>query len=240
MVDPLHQFIIKKIFDLKIFGVNIPFTNSSFFMILSTALPIFFFLFFTKKSLLIPTRLQAIAESAYQFISDLVESNIGAEGKHYISLLLSVFIFVLFGNLLGMIPYAFTFTSHIIVTFTLAMVVFLIVIFVGFKHHGFHFFSVFFPEGAPKMMAPLLVPIEVLSFLSRPISLSVRLFANMMAGHTILKVFAGFTVSLGVFGFAPLLINSALMGLELLVACLQAYVFTILTCLYLKDAIHLH
>ena len=240
MIDPLHQFEINKIFNLHILGIPVHFTNSSLFMILSVVCSVFLFIYGTRQKLMIPNRIQMLVESLYGFIRGLIQDNIGPEGKDYFSLVLSVFLFVLFGNLLGMIPYGFTITSHIIVTFTLAFMVFLIVIFVGLKHHGLHFFSLFLPEGAPLLMAPLLIPIEVLSFFSRPISLSVRLFANMMAGHTILKVFAGFTVALGVFGIAPLLVNAALMSLEFLVAILQAYVFTILTCLYLKDAIHLH
>ena len=240
MIDPLHQFEIKKLLDLKLFGMNVSFTNSSLFMVFAVIAASFLFIYGTRKKLMIPNRLQMVVESLYGFIRTLIQDNVGQEGMKYFPLVLSVFLFVLFGNLLGMIPYGFTFTSHIIVTFTLAFLVFLIVIGVGLKHHGFHFFSLFLPEGAPLLMAPLLIPIEVLSFFSRPISLSVRLFANMMAGHTILKVFAGFTVALGVFGVAPLLVNAALMSLEFLVAVLQAYVFTILTCLYLKDAIHLH
>ncbi len=240
MIDPLHQFEIQKIFDLKIFNIDIPFTNSSLFMSLTVFCSAILFIMGTHKKLMIPSRMQMLVESLYGFIRELIQDNIGPEGMKYFSLVLSVFLFVLFGNLLGMIPYGFTITSHIIVTFCLAFMVFLIVVGVGLKEHGFHFFSLFLPQGAPLLMAPLLIPIEVLSFFSRPISLSVRLFANMMAGHTILKVFAGFTVALGVFGIAPLLVNAALMSLEFLVAILQAYVFTILTCLYLKDAIHLH
>jgi F-type H+-transporting ATPase subunit a len=240
MIDPLHQFEIKKFFDFNLIGLKIPFTNSALFMVLAVVSIFVMFMFGMRGRLMVPNRLQMAVESLYNFVKTLVQDNIGPEGMPYISLILSVFLFVLFGNVLGMIPYAFTFTSHIIVTFTLALFVFAIVIVVGLKHHGFHFFSIFMPEGAPKIMAPILIPIEVLSFFSRPISLAVRLFANMMAGHTILKVFAGFTVALGVFGVAPLLVNAALMSLEFLVAFLQAYVFTILTCLYLKDAIHLH
>lgn len=240
MIDPLHQFQIKNLFNLSFFGIEIPFTNSSLFMVLTVILSVSLFHFSTRSRLIIPSRFQMFTESIYNFVQNLIKENIGSDGKKYFNLVFSVFLFVLFGNLLGMIPYAFTFTSHIIVTFALSMIVFLVVIVVGIKEHGLHFFSLFMPEGAPKVMAPILIPIEVISFLSRPVSLSVRLFANMMAGHTILKVFAGFTVILGVFGIAPLLVNAALMSLEFLVAVLQAYVFTILTCLYLNEAIHLH
>jgi F-type H+-transporting ATPase subunit a len=153
---------------------------------------------------------------------------------------LSIFLFILFGNFLGLIPYSFTFTGQIVVTFALSIFVFLFATAVGFIRHGVHFFSFFFPPGAPLFMAPVLIPIEVISYMSRPISLSIRLFANMMAGHTMMAVFAGFTITLGVFGFFPVLINVAMFGLEVIVCALQAYVFAILTCLYLRDAVHLH
>ena len=162
------------------------------------------------------------------------------KGRRYFPFVFSLFMFILAGNLLGMIPYSYTFTSQIIVTFGMAFAVFIGVTIIGFVRHGMHFFTFFFPAGAPVYMAPLLIPIEVISYFVRPISLSVRLFANMMAGHTMMKVFGGFVVALGVFGVAPLAITVALTGFEILVALLQAYVFTILTCLYLRDAIHLH
>ena len=240
MADPLHQFEIKKILDFQLFGWDLPFTNSSLSMMIAVVVALGLFMIGARQRQVIPGRLQAMAESLYECIYNMVIDNIGPEGKPYFPLVFSVFLFVLLGNILGMIPYAFTFTSHIIVTFSLASLVFLIVCIVGFLNHGLHFFSLFMPQGAPLIMAPLLVPIEILSFFSRPFSLAVRLFANMMAGHIILKVFAGFTVALGVFGIIPLFVNSAVMLLELLVACIQAYMFTILTCLYLKDAIHLH
>ena len=164
----------------------------------------------------------------------------GREGQKYFPFVFTIFMFVLIGNMLGMVPYSFTFTSHIIVTFALATIVFIGVTILGFAKHGLHFFSFFVIPGLPWYMLPLLIPIEVISYLSRPISLSVRLFANMLAGHTLLKVFAGFVVSLGVAGFLPLAFIVALTGLEILIAFLQAYVFAILTCLYINDALHLH
>jgi F-type H+-transporting ATPase subunit a len=193
-----------------------------------------------RRAELVPGRWQSMAELTYEFIANMVRENVGSEGRKYFPFVFSLFMFILVGNLLGMIPYSFTFTSHIIVTFAMALTVFLLVTIVAFVRHGFHFFTFFFPHGAPIVLAPLLIPIEVLSYLTRPVSLSIRLFANMMAGHTMLKVFGTFVVSLGLLGVLPLAVNVALTLFELLVAVLQAYVFTILTCLYLKDAIELH
>ncbi len=170
----------------------------------------------------------------------MVRENVGHEGRPYFPFVFSIFMFVLFGNLISLIPGSFAFTAHIVVTFALALTVFIAVTLVGFIRHGFHFLSFFVPRGMPALMVPLMVPIEILSYLFRPISLSVRLFANMMAGHTMLLVFAGFILSLGVFGVLPLAIDVALILFEVLVAVLQAYVFAILTCLYFQDAIHLH
>ena len=193
-----------------------------------------------KNKSLIPSRLQSISEIFYEFISNMVSDNIGDKGRKFFPLIFTLFTFLLFGNMLGMLPYSFTFTSHIIVTFVLAMFVFLLVTLLGIFIHGFKFFGLFVPKGVPMIMLPLMIPIEIISYLSRPISLSVRLFANMMAGHTMLKIFAGFIVPLGIFGIAPLMVDVALTALEVLIAFLQAYVFTILTCLYLNEAINLH
>jgi len=200
-----------------------------------------------SRRAVVPGRLQALTESAYEFIHGLVVNQIGEEGKRFFPFVFSLFMFVLVGNLLGLLPYAFTFTSHIAVTFALAAIVFILITVVALVLHGTKFFGYFFPEGAPKALAPLIVPIELISYLSRPISLSVRLFANMVAGHVMLKVFATFVVLMGgagAIGLAgavlPLAINVALVGFELLVAFLQAYVFAILTCIYLHDAVHLH
>ena len=181
-----------------------------------------------------------MAELSYEFVAGLLKETVGNEGRRYFPWIFTLFMFILFGNLLGMIPSAFTFTSHIVVTFAMALAVFLFVTLLAIFKHGIRFFSFFVPPGAPKLMWPLLIPIEVISYLSRPVSLSVRLFANMLAGHTLLKVFAGFVVALGAAGVVPLLFIVALTGLEILIAFLQAYVFTILTCLYINDALHLH
>jgi len=240
MADPIHQFEIKELIPLKLFETNISYTNSSLFMSLAIIFVTLLLLLSIKNKSLIPSRLQSISEIFYEFISNMVSDNIGNKGRKFFPLIFTLFTFLLFGNMLGMLPYSFTFTSHIIVTFVLAMFIFLLVTLLGIFIHGFKFFGLFVPKGVPMLMLPLMIPIEIISYLSRPISLSVRLFANMMAGHTMLKIFAGFIVPLGIFGVAPLMVNVALTALEVLIAFLQAYVFTILTCLYLNEAINLH
>ena len=210
-------------------------------MVLTVAAISLFLTLSMRQRLLVPGRWQSMAEISYEFIAGMIRDNVGSEGRKYFPFVFSLFMFILFANLIGLIPYAFTFTSHIAVTFAMALVVFLGVTIIAIARHGMHFFSFFLPSGIPKVMAPVLVPIEVLSYLSRPISLSIRLFANMMAGHTMMKVFAGFVIPLGFFGgWAPLSVDVALTAFEFLVAFLQAYVFTVLTCLYLNDAINLH
>ncbi len=240
MTDPLHQFEIHTLLPLKIAGIDISFTNSSLFMVIAVVTTAFFLIGGMYRIHTIPGRWQSMVELTYGFVANLVDETVGIKGRKYFPFIFTLFMFILMGNLIGMIPYNFTFTSHIIVTFGLAMIAFGTATLIGFIRHGFHYFSLFVPKGAHLYMLPLIVPIEILSYLSRPISLSVRLFANMMAGHTMLKVFAGFTVALGLFGIAPLAVNAALTAFEILVAVLQAYVFTILTCIYLQDAIHLH
>src|SRR4051812_20248030 len=217
-------------------------------MLLAVGLVTALMLWGVSSRAIVPGRLQALAESSYEFVQELVVGQVGDEGKKYFPFVFSLFMFILFGNLLGMVPYGFTFTSHIAVTFALAALVFVVVTVVALAIHGTHFFGYFFPEGAPKALAPLIIPIEVISYLSRPISLSVRLFANMVAGHVMLKVFATFVVMIGsaagVLGLVgavlPMAMNVALVGFEILVAFLQAYVFAILTSIYLHDAVHLH
>ncbi|HVC51842.1 MAG TPA: F0F1 ATP synthase subunit A [Stellaceae bacterium] len=238
--SPLEQFMIERIVPLHIGSVDISYTNSALMMTIAVALITLLLVGATRRGALVPGRLQSVAELSYEFIAGMVRENIGHDGIEFFPLVFSIFMFVLFGNMLGLIPYSFTFTSHIIVTFALALFVFFLVTLVAFIRHGVHFFSFFFPPGAPVFMAPILVPIEIVSYLSRPVSLSIRLFANMMAGHTMMAVFAGFTITLGLFGFFPIAINVALYALEVIVTALQAYVFTILTCLYLRDAVHLH
>jgi F-type H+-transporting ATPase subunit a len=238
--SPLAQFEIKTLVPLKFGGLDASFTNSSLFMVATVVVVSAFLILGMRRNALVPGRWQSMAELSYVFIANLVKDTVGSEGRNYFPFIFTVFMFVLFGNLLGMVPYSFTFTSHIVVTFTMAAVIFVGVTLIALAKHKMHFFSFFMPPGVPLLMAPLLIPIEIISYLSRPISLSVRLFANMLAGHTLLKVFAGFIISLGVFGVAPWVFVVALTGLEIVIAFLQAFVFTILTCLYLNDALHLH
>lgn len=241
MADPLKQFEIKPLIPLEMGGIDISFTNSSLWMMATVILSIIFMTMATWKPKMVPGRVQVMAEGLYEFIASMVRDNIGSKGREYFPLIFTIFMVVLLGNMLGMIPYSFTYTSHIAVTMGLALAIFLFVTILGFVKHGFHFFSLFCPAGVPWALKPLIIPIEVLSYLIRPVTLSVRLFANMMAGHLMLKVFAGFSVAMGVgLGLLPMFFNVALIGFEFLIAFLQAYVFTILSCIYLKDAIELH
>ena len=238
--SPLEQFEISPYAHFETGIGDLAFTNSSLSMVI-TVLAITLFLTFTVNTRsIIPSRMQLMSEMSYNFIAQLLNDTVGNEGKKYFPFVFSIFMFVLVGNMLGMIPYSFTFTSHIIVTFAWAAVVFIGVTVLGFAKHGLNFFSFFVVPGLPWYMLPILIPIEVISYLARPISLSVRLFANMLAGHTLLKVFAGFVLPLGLVGVVPLAFIVALTGLEILIAFLQAYVFAILTCMYINDAIHLH
>lgn len=244
--DPIHQFQISEYFSLgSIGGVDLSMTNSALFMIATTAATCGFLTMATGSRGLIPTRMQSIAEMCYDFVAGTLRDAAGKEGMKFFPLVFSLFMFVLVANLFGMFPYFFTVTSHIVVTFALALLVILTVILYGFMKNGVHFLGLFVPSGIPGPLVPLVVMIEVISFLSRPISLSVRLFANMLAGHITLKVFAGFVTSLSALGAVgaagaalPFAMTVALTGLEFLVAFLQAYVFTVLTCMYLNDAIH--
>jgi len=220
--------------------MDLSYSNSSLWMTITVIGVTAFLTLSMRNGRLVPGRWQSMAELSYEFIANMVRENVGSEGRKYFPLVFSLFLFVLFGNLMGMIPYSYTFTSQIIVTFAMAAVIFVGVTILGLVRHGFHFFSLFFPSGTPIALAPILIPIEVISYFVRPVSLSVRLFANMMAGHTMMKVFAGFALVMGVLGVAPVLLLIALTGFEIMVAVLQAYVFTLLTCMYLNDAIHLH
>ena len=243
--DPIHQFQIQKIFPIEVGGMDLSFTNSSLFMVLTVASAAAFLILTTSGRGLIPSRAQSMSEMAYEFVAGMLRSSAGTEGMRFFPLVFSLFMFVLVANLLGMFPYFFTVTSHIIVTFALAMLVIGTVTVYGLMRHGTKFFHLFAPSGVPPVLLLIVAPIEVVSFLSRPISLSVRLFANMLAGHITLKVFAGFIVSMGAAGglsavgaILPLGMTVALTALEFLVAFLQAYVFTVLTCMYLNDALH--
>jgi F-type H+-transporting ATPase subunit a len=239
--SPLAQFEIKTLVPLQLGDANVSFTNSALFMALAIILVTLFMVLGMRKQALVPGRWQSMAEMSYEFVGNLLRDTVGSEGRRYFPFIFTLFMFILFGNMLGMVPYSFTFTSHIIVTFAMAIVVFIGVTILGFVKHGLHFLTFFVPPGVSVVLWPLMIPIEFISYLSRPISLSVRLFANLTAGHTMLKVFAGFVVSLGIVGgVLPFAFVVALTGLELLIAFLQAYVFTILTCFYINDALHLH
>jgi F-type H+-transporting ATPase subunit a len=242
VASPLEQFAIQDLTAplFTIGGHHIAVTNSAIFMMGAVVLSSGLLLAGAGKGAMIPGRIQAMSELFYEFIANMIRDNVGSAGKKFFPFIFTLFIFTLFGNILGMLPYGYTFTSQIAVTFFMAMVVFLGVTLIGLYKHGLHFFSLFFPHGAPLFTAPILIPIELVSYLSRPISLSVRLFANMTVGHVLLKVLAGFVVALGFFGFVPLIVLVAITALELLVALLQAYIFTILCCIYLNDALHLH
>jgi len=240
--SPLAQFEIKALMSADPHAVEFySFTNSSLFMVLGAVLVTATLTMGVRRGELVPSRWQSVAEISYEFIAQMIRDNVGTEGRKYFGFIFTLFMFVFAGNLLGLVPYSFTYTSHIIVTFAMAAVVFVGVTVIGFVKHGVKFFGFFLPSGVPMFMAPLLIPIEVLSYFTRPISLALRLFANMTAGHTMLKVFAGFIAPLGIIGgIVPLGLVTALTGLELIIAFLQAYVFTILSCVYLHDALHMH
>ena len=239
--NPMHQFHVYRIGpEINIAGVDLSFTNASLFMLVSAILISILLLFSTKEKKLIPSKIQLISEILYNFIAKMISDTAGKKAKPYFPFIFSLFIFILFCNMVGMLPYSFTVTSHIIVTFILAAMVFIGVTIIGFIKHGFKYLELFVPKGVPILLLPLIIVIELISYLSRPVSLSVRLFANMMAGHTMLKVFGGFVISLGLLGgWLPLGFSVALTGLEILIAFLQAYVFAILTCIYLNDALNL-
>ena len=244
-IDALSQFELVPV--LGRVGASVGFSQSNAHMLLAVGLITALLLYGAAPRAVVPGRLQALAESAYEFIHRMVTDQVGEEGRRFFPFVFSLFMFILFGNLIGLFPYAFTFTSHIAVTFGLALVVFVLITVVALALHGAKFFGYFFPEGAPIWLAPIIIPVEIVSYLSRPVSLSIRLFANMVAGHVMLKVFATFVVLLGGLGAIgpfvaalPLAVNVALVGFEVLVAFLQAYVFAILTSIYLHDAVHLH
>lgn len=243
---PLHQFEVFPLFggethDLAFYSI----TNSAMFMFIAIVAVTLVLSLGVRRAQLVPTRLQSLSEISYEFIANMIRDNVGTEGRKYFGLIFTLFMFVFAGNMLGLVPYGFTYTSHIIVTFTMAAVVFVSVTAIGFMKHGLKFLGFFLPKDVPVYLIPLLLPIEVLSYFTRPVSLSLRLFANMTAGHTMLKVFASFVAPLAgaafiVGGAIPLALVTALTGLEFIIAFLQAYVFTILSCVYLNDALHMH
>lgn len=244
-VDPLHQFVVQPLIPLNIGGLDASFTNASLWMVVTVVAITLFTTLGMGKGSMVPGRMQSVVEGFYTFLADMVRDNAGHDAMRFFPFIFSLFMFIFFANMLGMLPIAFTVTSHIVVTFALAITVFAGVTLTGFILHGPRFLKVFVPSGVPIALLPLVVAIEVISYFSRPISHSVRLFANMLAGHIMLKVFAGFVLTfmaMGAVGFVgmilPLFMIVALTALEFLVAALQAYVFTILTCMYLHDALH--
>ncbi len=241
--SPLAQFEVHTLVPMPLLaGHNIDFTNASLFMALASLGAVMFLVLGVRGRCLVPDRWQSMVELTYQFVSNTVRDNTGNDGRPYFPFIFSLFMFILFCNLFGMLPYSFTVTSHIIVTFALAIFIFVGVTLIAIFRHGiFKFLGFFLPAGTPWWMAPMMYLIELFSYLARPVSLSVRLTANMMAGHTMLKVIAGFVIALGALGgWAPLSLLVVLSGFEVFVAVLQAYIFTILTCVYLNDALHLH
>ena len=244
MPDPIHQFEIHRIIPINIFGWDVSFTNSSMFMLVAVLLTALFFYAAMHSRSLVPTRLQSVAEIAVEFVRNMLRESMGEDGMQFFPFVFSLFIFIFVANMLGMIPGAFSVTSHIIITAALAVLVFLTVLTVGFAKNGLGFLKLFVPPGVPMFVLPLVTLIEIISFLSRPVSHSVRLFANMLAGHITLKVFGGFVVMLlgaGIYSALaplPLVMTIAITALEVLVAFLQAYVFAMLTCIYLGEALH--
>lgn len=238
---PMEQFVLKPLLDLNVGGTDISYTNSAAFMTLAVLGTFLLFWGATRHRTMVPGRLQSVAEMLYEFVGSLVKDNVGTEGLKYFPFIFTLFMFILFGNVLGLLPYAFTFTSHIVINATLALLIFVAVTIIGFARHGLHYFALFCPPGTPVPVAIVLVPIEIMSYFIRPVSLSLRLFANMLAGHVLLKVLAGFIISLGVVaGWIPFVAVFGVTLLEIMVAVIQAYVFALLSCIYLNDAIHLH
>ncbi len=242
--NPLEQFAVSSAVEFGIGDLDLAITNSAIWMMAATALVIIFTTVFIGRRSMVPGRMQSLVEISYEFIANMLEDNVGDQGRPFFPFVFTLFMFILFCNMLGMLPYSFTVTSQIVVTFGLALVVFIGVTIVGFVKHGLGFFKFFLPHGVPGFLAPLVIPIEILSYLIRPVSLGLRLFANLTAGHTMLKVFAGFVAPLGALWILPGAIPmAAVIGLTLLefaIAFLQAYVFAVLSCIYLHDAIHMH
>ena len=246
MADPMHQFIITPIVPLTVGGIDISFTNSALWMLIGAVLSVVMLGVSAAQKSMVPGRLQMVGESIYGFVEDLISDNIGGNAKQYFPLVFTMFMMVLVGNMLGMIPYSFTYTSHLAVTASLALMVFFTVLIIGIARHGTHFFSLFVPPGVPLWLIWLVILIEIVSFISRPITLSVRLFANMVAGHVLMKVIAGFAIMFASVGgiawlgtLLPVAFNIVMVGFEFFIAFIQAYVFAVLTCIYLKDTVEI-
>ncbi len=240
MASPLAQFEIKTIVPIKVAGVDISFTNSSLMMVIAVIASTLLFALCLRKRTIVPSISQSIPESVYDFISSLIKENIGAEGLKYFSLIFSIFLFVAFGNILGLFPYSFTFTSHLAAVGTLSCTALLFNVCSGIKKKKTAYLRTFMPKGIPAALAPLIIPIETISFLSKPFSLTVRLVANMTVGHIMLKIIAGFVVALGVLGVVPLLFDCCIIMFEIFIGLLQAFIYTVLSCIYLGDALHSH
>lgn len=246
MANPIHQFEIQPLVPFSIGGVDLSFTNSALWMTVGIVLSISLLTLAMGRKSMVPSRGQLVAEGLYKFISGMVRDNVGEKGMGYFPFVFTLFMIVLLGNLLGMVPGSFTFTSHIAVTGVLALIIFAVVTVMGFVKHGLHFLQLFCPPGVPLWIAPLIIPIEIISYLSRPITLSLRLFINMLAGHLMVKVIAGFSIMMVGMGFGgmlgslgPMLFNVLLIGFEVFVAFVQAYVFALLTCIYLRDTVEM-
>ena len=240
MSNPMEQFVVKPIVPLEVGGIDISFTNSALFMMLSVVVSTLLFALCLRKRTLVPSIAQSVPETIYEFIASLLRENVGVEGLKYFPFIFTVFLFVAFGNLLGLFPYAFTFTSHLTAVGSLSLIALAFNILIGIKKKKIGWLRTFMPRGIPMALAPLIVPIEMISFLSKPFSLTVRLVANMTVGHIMLKIIAGFVAALGVLGFIPVLFNCCIVCFEIFIALLQAFIYTVLSCIYLGDALHEH
>ena len=240
MSSPMEQFVVKPIIPIKVGGIDISFTNSALFMVLAVATSTLLLAWCLRRRSLVPNLAQSVPETIYEFVASLLRENVGAEGLKYFPFIFSMFLFVAFGNLLGLLPYAFTFTSHLTAVGSLSLIALAFNIIIGIKKKKIGWLRTFLPKGIPLALAPLIVPIEMISFLSKPFSLTVRLVANMTVGHIMLKIIAGFVAALGVLGFVPILFNSCIVCFEIFIALLQAFIYTVLSCIYLGDALHEH
>ena len=240
MSNPMEQFVVKPIIPLEVGGIDISFTNSALFMMLAVAASTLLFALCLRKRTLVPSVAQSVPETIYEFISSLLRENVGVEGLKYFPFIFTVFLFVAFGNLLGLFPYAFTFTSHLTAVGSLSLIALAFNVLIGIRKKKIGWLRTFMPRGIPMALAPLIVPIEMISFLSKPFSLTVRLVANMTVGHIMLKIIAGFVAALGLLGFIPVLFNCCIVCFEIFIALLQAFIYTVLSCIYLGDALHEH
>ena len=236
----MEQFVIKPIIPIKVGDIDISFTNSALFMVLAVVVSTLLLGFCIRKRTIVPSVAQSIPETIYEFISSLIKENVGPEGLKYFPFIFTVFLFVAFGNLLGLLPYAFTFTSHLAAVGGLSVIALLFNIIIGIKKKKLGYLRTFMPRGIPAALAPLIIPIEMISFLSKPFSLTVRLVANMTVGHIMLKIIAGFVLALGIGGIIPIAFNGCIVVFEMFIALLQAFIYTVLSCIYLGDAIHSH